>query len=91
MKFRVLQHEKDTAFIRIGAANDVPKSIDEIGAIIIEGYKCKLGVKNPDFGKFWKRIAIVDDILTTGAHFKACKTVLQERFPEAQIFGIFIA
>ena len=36
-------------------------------------------------------IAIVDDVLTTGAHFRAASTVLAVRFPTAQIVGLFIA
>ena len=36
-------------------------------------------------------IAVVDDILTTGAHFRAAKAVLSARFPEAAIIGLFIA
>ena len=35
-------------------------------------------------------IAIVDDVLTTGAHFRAASTVLTARFPAAQVFGLFI-
>jgi hypothetical protein len=37
------------------------------------------------------RIAVVDDVLTTGAHFKAMKRILSEFFPDAQIVGIFVA
>ena len=36
-------------------------------------------------------IAIVDDVLATGAHFRAASTVLQARFPEASVAGLFIA
>jgi hypothetical protein len=38
-----------------------------------------------------KSIALVDDILTTGAHFKAAKKVLEGRFPDALIIGVFVA
>ena len=37
------------------------------------------------------RIFIVDDVLTTGCHYKAVKHVLAQRFPEAEIYGLFIA
>jgi hypothetical protein len=37
------------------------------------------------------RIAVVDDVLTTGAHFKAMKRILQETFPEVQVIGLFLA
>jgi predicted amidophosphoribosyltransferase len=36
-------------------------------------------------------IFVVDDVLTTGCHFKAVKRVLQQRFPDANIVGLFIA
>jgi hypothetical protein len=37
------------------------------------------------------QIAVVDDVLTTGAHFKAMKRILSEFFPDAHIVGIFVA
>ena len=36
-------------------------------------------------------IAIVDDVLTTGAHFRAMHSVLSARFQGAHIVGLFIA
>ncbi len=36
-------------------------------------------------------IAIVDDVLTTGAHFRAAKSILSIRFPEVLVVGLFIA
>lgn len=36
-------------------------------------------------------IAIFDDVLTTGAHFKAAQKILAQRFPGVPIIGIFIA
>jgi len=36
-------------------------------------------------------IAIFDDVLTTGAHFKAMQSLLLERFPGVGIVGVFIA
>lgn len=38
-----------------------------------------------------KAIAIFDDVLTAGTHFKAMQTILASRFPGIPIFGIFIA
>ena len=38
-----------------------------------------------------RTIAIVDDLLTTGAHFRAASSVLAARFPAAQIIGLFVA
>ncbi len=37
------------------------------------------------------RIAIVDDMLTAGSHYRAMHTVLSQRFPQAQLVGLFIA
>jgi hypothetical protein len=36
-------------------------------------------------------IAICDDVLTTGAHYRAAHTVLQQAFPGVRIIGLFIA
>ena len=38
-----------------------------------------------------EKIVIVDDVLTTGAHFKAAQNVLAERFPDVPIVGCFVA
>ena len=38
-----------------------------------------------------RTVAIVDDILTTGAHFRAMHAVLSACFPETPIVGLFIA
>lgn len=42
-------------------------------------------------GNMKKNIVVFDDVITTGAHFAACKRKLNERFPEANVMGIFIA
>lgn len=34
---------------------------------------------------------LVDDVLTTGAHFRACKEKLVERFPDLIVIGVFWA
>ena len=36
-------------------------------------------------------VAVVDDLLTTGAHFRAAKSILSARFPEVAVVGMFIA
>ena len=43
---------------------------------------CKDGVEH---------MILMDDVLTTGAHFKACQQLLQNQFGQAKIIGIFIA
>jgi hypothetical protein len=37
------------------------------------------------------QIAVVDDVLTTGAHFKAMKKILQETYPNVRVVGLFLA
>jgi predicted transcriptional regulator len=37
------------------------------------------------------QIAVIDDVLTTGAHFKAMKRILSETYPLVRIVGIFVA
>ena len=34
-------------------------------------------------------ILLVDDVITTGSHFKACKTLLESQYPLANIKGLF--
>ena len=36
-------------------------------------------------------IAIIDDVITAGTHFRAMADTLRAKFPEAQIIGLFIA
>ena len=36
-------------------------------------------------------VALVDDLLTTGAHFRAAHSILSSRFPGCRILGLFIA
>jgi predicted amidophosphoribosyltransferase len=39
----------------------------------------------------WNRIIVIDDVLTSGAHFSAAYKHLHERFPSASISGLFWA
>ena len=36
-------------------------------------------------------VAVVDDLLTSGAHFRAAKRVLTRRFPDIDVVGLFLA
>ncbi|WP_445370015.1 hypothetical protein ACH518_00835 (plasmid) [Methylomonas sp. HW2-6] len=36
-------------------------------------------------------IAVFDDVLTTGSHFKAAQSLIQKTFPGVRIIGVFIA
>jgi predicted amidophosphoribosyltransferase len=38
-----------------------------------------------------QRIAIIDDVLTAGTHYRAMHTVLSSRFPGVPIVGMFVA
>lgn len=37
------------------------------------------------------QLAVVDDVLTTGAHFKAMKMTLEDTFPGVPVVGLFLA
>ncbi len=37
------------------------------------------------------RVALVDDVLTTGAHFRAGKDLLLKQWPDAHVTGLFVA
>lgn len=36
-------------------------------------------------------IGVFDDVITAGTHFRAMKTILNERFPGVRVSGFFIA
>lgn len=36
-------------------------------------------------------IILVDDVITEGAHFKACQAILKSRYPSSRIVGLFAA
>ena len=36
-------------------------------------------------------IAVIDDVVTTGAHFVAVRNMLRQHFPDTKIVGLFIA
>lgn len=38
-----------------------------------------------------RAIILFDDIITSGAHFKAAQTIIQKEFPEVPIIGFFVA
>jgi hypothetical protein len=42
-------------------------------------------------GKQPREVTLFDDVLTTGSHFKAIKSVIQDHWPDVQVSGIFIA
>lgn len=36
-------------------------------------------------------VVVFDDVLTTGAHFKACQRMIKEHYPRATTIGVFVA
>jgi hypothetical protein len=54
---------------------------------IAENYRVNEDLLEPDP----EVIGLFDDVLTTGAHFKAAKRVLRRHFPATPIVGIFLA
>jgi hypothetical protein len=54
---------------------------------LLQHYQCDPAVLAPPP----QVIGIFDDVLTTGAHFKAVQGLLQVEFPRAKIIGLFIA
>ena len=54
---------------------------------IVAGYKFEETLLQPEPGF----IAVVDDVLTTGAHYRASHELLRARFPATQILGLFLA
>lgn len=71
----------------------------------IESYHLRSDGRNPDdiyvamqldeeIAKHYESnsiIALIDDVLTSGAHFTAARRHIQERFPDATVVGIFWA
>ena len=55
---------------------------------IEDGYDLDVSLAAMPPGDF---IFVVDDVLTTGAHFRAAKVVLGRQFPETPVIGIFVA
>ena len=54
---------------------------------LLENYTVDEALVNPPP----RVIGLVDDVLTTGAHFKAAKRLLSTRFPGIRIYGLFVA
>ena len=76
----------------IGLRQDPPRVTFETSARptppqIEAGYRLDEALATPE-SRF---IAIVDNVLTTGAHFRTASSVLAARFPAVQIVDLFIA
>lgn len=75
----VLQHENRAA----AHENDERPRPEEIAG----NYRIDENLCQPEPSN----ILVCDDLLTTGCQFMAMRSVLAERFPKAQIFGVFLA
>lgn len=54
---------------------------------LLDLYVIDESLANPEPGV----IGILDDVLTAGSHYRAMHIVLQRRFPQARIIGLFVA
>ena len=77
---------ESTAAVHTGDRRLAPERIESLYRIIESFYRIDETLTEPI-----RDIIIVDDILTTGAHLRAAKSVLSARFPGAAIIGLFIA
>ncbi|WP_146217414.1 hypothetical protein [Chitinophaga sp. S165] len=59
-----------------------PKLEDLIANYRLDEAECK---------NITKKIVLVDDVVTAGSHFKACKRLIQDRLPNVEVAGLFIA
>lgn len=53
--------------------------------------KSNLAIDCSGMGRPGSIIVLVDDVLTTGAHFAACRDLIKEVDPSAQIIGLFLS
>lgn len=74
----VQEHSLEAA--HLAAARPTPEDL-------IANYRLDEELVTPAPQTLW----IVDDVLTTGCHFKAVKRVLANRFPDLPIVGLFLA
>jgi predicted amidophosphoribosyltransferase len=63
--------------------SEVRPTIDEVAA----NYQIDEALSAPEP----QTVFVLDDVLTTGCHFKAAERVLRARFPRVNIVGIFVA
>ncbi len=77
----VVQRDSTVASHEAGSSNRI--TVDEL----LQLYEIDEGLTEPSPTD----IAVFDDVLTAGTHFRAMKTVLAARFPGVRITGMFIA
>jgi hypothetical protein len=68
----------------------VPQSHLAEERVSIEDLIASMGINEALAQPAPRTIGIFDDVLTTGRHFKAIRSVLRARFPDVPIVGIFV-
>ena len=76
----IIVQRVSTDAVHAGNVRPKPDRIEEL-------YRVDEALKTP----IPNLIAIVDDVLTTGAHFRAASSFLSSHFPRTQMVGLFIA
>jgi predicted amidophosphoribosyltransferase len=56
-----------------------------------EALRATLGIRAEHVNPSPAQVVLLDDVLTTGCSFTVCKSLIAEVWPEAQIYGIFVA
>jgi hypothetical protein len=56
-----------------------------------EALRTTLGIRADLLNPAPAQVVLLDDVLTTGCSFRVCKALLGSVWPEAQIYGIFVA
>jgi predicted amidophosphoribosyltransferase len=56
-----------------------------------DALRATIGIRTPLLANSPAQVVLLDDVLTAGCSFKVCKGILQEVWPKAEIYGIFVA
>lgn len=56
-----------------------------------EALRATLAIRPEALGAAPAQIILLDDVLTTGCSFSVCKAMLAEVWPQAAVFGVFVA
>jgi phosphoribosylpyrophosphate synthetase len=72
------------------STSHVPQHNAEVRMSLLE-LKDHLQFMNKGIDLNGKAVFLFDDIITNGRHFKACKQLILEHYPQARVIGLFIA
>jgi hypothetical protein len=56
-----------------------------------DALRASLAVRQAALGQPPAQVILLDDVLTTGCSFRVCKAMLAEVWPQASVFGVFVA